>query len=265
MEQLEEIEKLKSELIAKDKEINRITSKGLAIKKELDIIQSNDAINAQMAELNYNLIMAQKFIDSKAFPSMQPEQAYVLIKAGAEMGLQPIESMTSLCIINGAVSFHSKALAGRLTKMGYKIDFTNETEKGVTCTITHPNGFRETESVTKDSPQLSRSKAMTFAPKNKMRFHCIRQIANFHLAHLFGSVSIWEEDDLPNNKTLQKSNIEVSQRILTGLGNCLDLTELGMMFDSLTEEEQQCEGVKSMFSKRKFEIMSNKISDATNS
>jgi hypothetical protein len=163
-------------------------------------VSSSEVINAQMAELNYTLIMAQKFIDSKAFPSMQPEQAYVLIKAGGEMGLQPMESMTSLCIISGSVSFHSKALAGRLTKLGYKIEFKDETEKGVTCIISHENGFNKTESISKDSPQLGRSKAMEFAPKNKMRFHCIRQIANFHLAHLFGSVSIWEEDDIPSNK-----------------------------------------------------------------
>jgi hypothetical protein len=223
MEKQNELENLKAEILSKEKEINRLTAKGLAVTKELALVSSNDAVNAQMAELNYTLLMAQKFIDSKAFPSMQPEQAYVLIKAGGEMGLQPMESMTSLCIINGGVSFHSKALAGRLTKMGYKIDFINETEKGVTCVISHENGFKETESITKDSPQLARSKAMTFAPKNKMRFHCIRQIANFHLAHLFGSVSVWEEEDLP----LLKKNTEKS-----------DLVELfELKKESLTESE----------------------------
>ncbi len=210
MEELE-INELKKELLVKEKEINRLTAKGLAVSKELSLVQSNDNVNAQMAELNYTLIMAQKFIDSKAFPTMQPEQAYVLIKAGGEMGLQPMESMTSLCIINGAVSFHSKALAGRLTKLGYKISFSNENENGVTCNISHENGFNETESITKSSPQLAKSRAMSFAPKNKMRFHCIRQIANFHLAHLFGSVSIWEEDDMPNKAISilhTKENIE---------------------------------------------------------
>ena len=82
----DELEILKKELLVKEKEINRLTAKGLAVTKELSIIQSNDSVNAQMAWLNYTLIMAQKFIDSKAFPTMQPEQAYWLMKAGGGMG-----------------------------------------------------------------------------------------------------------------------------------------------------------------------------------
>ena len=75
----DELEILKKELLVKEKEINRLTAKGLAVTKELSIIQSNDSVNAQMAELNYTLIMAQK-LTVKHFQQCNQNRLMCLLK-----------------------------------------------------------------------------------------------------------------------------------------------------------------------------------------
>lgn len=45
---------------------------------------------------------------------------------------------------------------------------------------------------------------MTFAKKNKMRYHGVRMIASFYLAHLTGSVNVWEPDDVQATQDLKK-------------------------------------------------------------
>lgn len=59
----------------------------------------------------------------------------------------------------------------------------------MTVRIHHPDsGFDATERVTANAEELRNSKAMKFAPKNKLRFHGVRVFVSFHLAHLFLSV-----------------------------------------------------------------------------
>ena len=39
---------------------------------------------------------------------------------------------------------------------------------------------------------------MSFAPKQKMRWHGIRQICNFYLAHLFTGAEVIDTEDYPS-------------------------------------------------------------------
>jgi hypothetical protein len=211
-----ELSELKEKLAAAEKEknealtlLNKANGRGLMLKEENMMLTASPEIQAKMAELNYHMAVAQKMIASKAFPAMTPEQAYVVIKAGLEMGLSEMQAMSSLYIVNGQIGFHSKGLSGRLTQFGYKIKFTNESDQGVTVTITKDaDGFSESEVVKRSDKVFEKSKAITFAPKNKMRFHGIRQIANFHLAHLFGSAQIWDEDDTGKGGGDEYTNLE---------------------------------------------------------
>jgi len=177
--------------------LNKSNGRGIALREENMMLLASPDIQMKMAEMNYHLAVAQKLIASNAFPNITPEQAYVIIKAGVEMNMPEVESLNALYIVNGRISFHSKGLSGRLTQFGYKINFSDESELGVTVTVTHQkDGFKETEIVKRVDKIFNNSNAIKIDAKNKMRFHGIRQIANFHLAHLLGSAGIWDSDDI---------------------------------------------------------------------
>lgn len=198
---------LQQQVVQLQQQLNKSNAKGIEVTSKLNMMQATPDIQVKLAELDYQVKLAQYMIESKAFPSMTPAQAIVLMKAGKEMGLNEMESLTDLYIVNGQVKFHSKGLAGRLTKYGYKISFTDETQESVTVTIyKESEGFKESYVVRSSEQLLQRSKAMGFAKVNKMRFHGIRQIANFHLAHLFGSATLWDDDDIDAAKERQNDN-----------------------------------------------------------
>lgn len=174
---------------AKDKSINSLKGKALKIHQENLVLKSNPELAHQRALMEYQLDLARTFITAKAFKAQSPEQAFVIIRAGKEMGLSEVESMQALYCVNGAVKYYGDKMAAKLTKLGYKLVYTNEDANGVDVRCFHPeNGFDVTEEVRATDQILQNSKAMGFAEKNKMRFHGIRMIASFHLPHLFGSV-----------------------------------------------------------------------------
>ena len=186
-----------------EKQVNDLKNQLLEYKQREIEYKSIDA--EKYAELNLQVNLAKRFVDSKAFPNMSPEQAFVILQAGKEMGLQPMESIQKLYIVNGAIGFHGKGLVSELTSKGVEFSYENETDNEVTVKAIY-QGKEYSERVTDKDQILTKSKAMTFAKKNKMRFHGVRMIANFYLSHLCGSVGIWDQDDLEASKELQKGD-----------------------------------------------------------
>jgi hypothetical protein len=181
---------LQQQLLDLQSKVKSTEIKALAVYEENRIMKASPSVSERKAEMEYNMEMARKFIAGKAFKVETPEQAYVIIQAGAEMGLKPVESMQSLYIVNGAVRYYGDKMIGKITQLGYKITYTDESKDGVTVTIAHPSSpYVYTEKVTSTDDALINSKAFKFAPKNKMRFHGVRMIASFYLPHLFMSVS----------------------------------------------------------------------------
>lgn len=189
-------------LTVHESEINKLKAENLELRERL-MDMSTAGMAEQSADLNFQLKMARQLIASKAFPNMTPEQAFVILQAGKEMGMQPMESIKKLYIVNGAVGFHSSGMVEQLTKAGAFVDYENETENGVTVVVEYM-GREYREKVTDKDQILLKSKAMTFAKKNKMRYHGIRMILSTRLPHLSGSVSVWEPDDLEAAKEMQK-------------------------------------------------------------
>lgn len=90
--------------------------------------------------------MSSDFFNSRAVPAAYSNALQVLmaLQAGKEMGLQPIESIQSLTIINGNISLWGKAVPNRLRQHGWKLAFNEgfgdeKDERSQFCeaTITH--------------------------------------------------------------------------------------------------------------------------------
>lgn len=188
--QLEVIE-AQTQLTKAQKEAADFRLKTAKIYEQNNIYKhASPEVAREMSLMEFQLSMAKRFIDGKAFKCASAEQAYVLIKAGEEMGLKPVESMQMLYCVNGVVKPWGDKMVGMILRHGYKVEYKNESPQGVDVRVFHPSDeidFDVTEKVVQSD--VNRGKAYGFAPKNKMRFHGVRMIVSFHLAHLFSGVS----------------------------------------------------------------------------
>jgi len=183
------IEKKEKDILESQKKLVITADRMVELKSKLDLTNSFPLISERKAEMELMFDIAKKFSAAKAFKSdYSPEQIFVIMAAGKEMGMKEIESLNALYIVNGNIKFYGDKMISRLTKAGYKIEYLDETENEVTVKVSN-NFFSAVEKVRKTDQILQTSKAAKFALKNKMRFHGVRMIASFHLPHLFSSVS----------------------------------------------------------------------------
>lgn len=91
--------------------------------------------------------MAETFIVSKATPKHieNVAQLVMVLQAGYEAGLKPIESMNSLYIVNGSINFWGKAVVRRLREHGYKIQYLEESDEHCTAKVTNDKTGEEYE------------------------------------------------------------------------------------------------------------------------
>lgn len=202
--------------LVKEQQANLSTNaRALRVHEENQMYKASPELALQMAEMDFQLKVAQKFIDSKAFKAANAEQAYVIIKAGAEMGMKPVEAMQALYCVNGSVKIYGDKMVSRITQAGYKLEYLNESEKGVMVKVTNKDGFEATEVVSANDPVLMKSNAYKFAPKNKMRFHGVRMIASFHLPHLFTSVADEFTADFEEHQQNEPAGIDIDHVDMT--------------------------------------------------
>lgn len=81
--------------------------------------------------------MAKVFHESRALPAcIQNEAQLVMVmQAGYEMGMTPVECLNSLYIVNGTVNIYGKAITRRLREHGWRIEYKNETETECTARV----------------------------------------------------------------------------------------------------------------------------------
>ncbi len=165
-------------------------NRAMKVHEQNELMKSSSELVELQARLDYDMKVATMYA---TFKKVDPITAYITIKAGEEMGLKPITSMNMLYTINGQTKAYGDKMLGYIISKGYKVKYEDETKDSVKVTI-----FNDTESYTEIAAmndtiiQMSLKKkasAAEFAPKNKLRFHAIRMIASFHLAHLFMGVS----------------------------------------------------------------------------
>lgn len=177
------------DLVKQVNENVHLKNQNAMLNDELYLFKNFPEIHKENVLMEYQLKLAKQFSEAKAFGQYTPQQIYTLMKAGAEMGMTPIESLQTLYIVNGAIDFFGDKMIARITQNGYKVEYLNE-ERNVKVTVRITKGDEQyEETVHKDDEILKKSKAMGFSPLNKLRFHGVRMIASFYLPHLFKGVS----------------------------------------------------------------------------
>lgn len=91
--------------------------------------------------------MAEVFARSGAFPQdMNSNKLMVILEAGLEMGMKPIEAVKSFYFVKGTINIFGAAITRRLREHGWIIKYTEEPDK---CTATvQKNGEVYSDSMT---------------------------------------------------------------------------------------------------------------------
>jgi hypothetical protein len=235
-----------TEVIALKNQMADLRLKTAAVHEENQLMQVSPEYAAISGEMKAQLAMARQFSASKAFPKLNPEQIYVLMKAGSEMGMKPMESLNSLYVINGKIEPYGKAMPTLLTKNGYTPSYSNETPEG--CVVTVTKGDVKIVEVVNKRDLTKLTGAYSISPKNKLRFHGLRMVLNFHLPHLIsGCADLFDSSVVEgkesnsiagvdsrkqNNRVLE--HIEKSKTVadLRRVGKMVDECELREEYDS---------------------------------
>lgn len=209
-----------AELNAVQNELNSVKARAMKVYEENNLLQHSPQYAEQAAEMKFHIEMAKKFTAARAFPKLNPEQIYTLIKAGSEMGMKPIEALNSLYIISGKIEPYGKGMIAILTKAGYKLRY-EETKDQCTVFCTHEDGFEGSELAHVNDPILKKSNAIKISSRNKLRFHAVRTLLNFQLPHLITSTAdLFERVHLEANED-ENGNT----KLLTGSGEILEKLE----------------------------------------
>jgi len=191
------------------------------INKSIAIMRSEMDQHLDKQRITNMLTIADQFVKAGCFTKDVNNvfQAFTKLQAGAEMGMPPMESMTSLYIVNGNVTMWGKALTTRLRKFGWAIKYDDSKTNECTATITKGE---ETYSYTSTKAELEalKSRAAGFALKDKLKWHAISRICRFYVPEVLGSISYVAEEieGLPNNfPTTSTTSIEVEGSKLAAL------------------------------------------------
>ena len=103
-----------------------------------EIIRKND-IDKYFAPALWNTltVMAQAFYQSKALPEGidNPAKVLMVLQAGREIGLKPIESLQSFYFVNGKLTLYGQRQIAQVIKAGYRIDWGECNEETASVTI----------------------------------------------------------------------------------------------------------------------------------
>lgn len=158
-----------------------------------------------LQELNALTAVANQLCKSEALPACYKNAANVLValQTGREMGLQPMQSLNSLYIVNGKIQIWGSSQVQLLKAHGWKLKIKEHTNE--VCTI---NIFKDDESfeyTTTFAELPSGSKAKAFAPKEKLYYHTISRLVRFYCPEVLGGMSnLYNEsevEDIETNKT----------------------------------------------------------------
>lgn len=153
----------------------------------------------QQSRIQQQMAIATHFFNAKCFGGgvQNPEQLFVLIQAGAEMNMPPMEAVNSLYIVNGKITIYGMAMTKRLRESGWRISYDESKDNEVTATIKKED---EEYSYTATAKELQNSRAYKLAPKDKLKWHAISRLIRFYVPEITGgTVSYIKEEieDLP--------------------------------------------------------------------
>lgn len=184
--------------------------------QQLQVSSQDIDVHLNKDRVTNMLTMADQFHKAGCFGKdvQNTFQAFAKIQAGAEMGIPPMEAMSSLYIVNGNITMWGKALTMRLRRFGWKISYDESMPDQ--CKVSIVKGDEEYTYVSTKQELLDlRSRAASFALRDKLKWHAISRLCRFYVPEVLGSISYVKEEieDVPE----LKGNVRVVEQTSTNL------------------------------------------------
>lgn len=144
--------------------------------------------------------MCNTFIKSGALPShiKNAETAIMVVQAGSEMGIPPMQALSTLYPVNGKIAMEGKAMLKKLRLGGVGVKWDESTDEKCTVTLTRPEDREDThtETFTKQDAQqaglLGKDNWKKY-PKDMLRWKALSRAARFHCPDITEGLYLLEE------------------------------------------------------------------------
>ncbi len=162
-----------------------------------------NAESRSLSFLNPKLFQAMKvfigeLVQGTALPAgiKNAGQAMMVLQRGYELGMQPVQALQSIAIINGRLSLWGEAAIAQVERNGFIVEWGECNAQTATVTITNKEtGKSSTGTFTMQmAKDRGLYKAETYAkfPENMLRFKAFHLIAKFIAASAFHNMEVAE-------------------------------------------------------------------------
>lgn len=231
-------------------------------KKELEVLTpaSQSIVDAAKRESHQWLnpetwrtmqLVAQTFVQSGAMPKTMDTapKLMVVLQAGKEAGLQPLEAINSFYFVNGKVALYGDMAIAQVIKAGHKIEWSNCDDKSATIKITRGDNGASNEvtftiQMAKDRGLMSNS-VFTKYPENMLRFKAFWLCAKFIVPDALHGVKIKEIEEVEGIEEMPlisaKSDIKKLAEGLKPEKTTPEIIESGSLEEAINKEEEKPE------------------------
>lgn len=144
-------------------------------------------------------VMAQEFYRGGALPVAvkNPQQLLMVLQAGYEAGLQPIEAINSYYFVNGKLALYGEMAIALVVRKGHKVEFIDCDATKATCKITRKDDGRTLSSTftmaDANARGLSNKEPWKKFPENLLKFKAFHMTAKFIVPDAFHGIPLKEE------------------------------------------------------------------------
>lgn len=144
-------------------------------------------------------VVAQEFYRGGALPTSvkNPQQLLMVLQAGYEAGMQPIEAINSYYFVNGKLAMYGEMAIALVSKQGHKVEFIDCDSTKATCKITRKDDERSLSSTftmaDANARGLSAKEVWKKFPENMLKFKAFHMTAKFIVPDAFHGVPLKEE------------------------------------------------------------------------
>lgn len=125
--------------------------------------------------------------------------AFMIVMAGAELGMGPMASIRSLHIIKGKVTMSAELILGMLLSQGVKAKWVTSTNDAAELELTRPGSDPHRESFTMEDAQRAQllgNGSWKKYPKAMLRARCISAAARAYAPDLMAGGGVYTPDEL---------------------------------------------------------------------
>lgn len=144
--------------------------------------------------------MCNTFIKSGALPAhiRNAETAMMIVQAGTEMGIPPMQALSTLYPVNGKIAMEGKAMLKKLRQGRVKVEWIESTDTKCSVTLTRPDDQtdKHTETFTIEDAQraglLGKDNWKKY-PKDMLRWKALSRASRFHCPDISEGLYLLEE------------------------------------------------------------------------